>query len=325
MGLQIRAEAAGTGARSDYYAAALRFIDPQLTPDSPLADVHTAAIGRRQQLLQQPIRQSREDLLALDEALDYVRAYRLNTASAAGSADNAMEVLELPGPGVASVQSDDISEPADAAVPDSPEAGDQQEHASATASTRRARGRPSLRDVMAQARPADTVIGAPQTEPTVNTAVPVRQVAILPETRAWPVLLGLLLILWQSWLALFAGWTVARFLIWPGPGVELRLGWLTAAGLLLLGGAAAVSTGILVWRYRRRTGHLLTLVHLTAGFIALDLAAWRLAASDAQLLVDPPRGWYWLLLIGAWLIATVMAWLHDLRAAERPPQAGQSP
>lgn len=132
------------------------------------------------------------------------------------------------------------------------------------------------------------------------------------------------LILWQGWLALFAGWTVARFLLWPGPGVELRLGWLTAVGLVVLGGAATAATGILVWRYRRRTGHLLMLVHLSAGFIALDLAAWRLAASDQALLVDPPRGWYWLLLIAAWLIATIMAWIHDLRAGELAPLPDQT-
>jgi hypothetical protein len=320
MGLQIRAEAAGTGARSDYYEAALRFIDPQLTPDSPLADVHTAAIGRRQQLLQQPIRQSREDLQALDEALDYVRAYRLNTASAAGNPTAAeMEVLDLPAPGAASAQPDDVCESAPAAALDSHHATDPQEHTTGAVSAHRARGRASLRDVMAQAQPADAVVSAPalRTAAAPETADTAQRAISLPETRAWPLLLGVMLILWQSWLALFSGWTVVRFLIWPGPGAEFQPGWLTAAGLVVLGVAASAATGILVWRYRQRTGHLLMLVHLSAGFIALNLAAWRLAASDAQLLVDPPRGWYWLLLIGAWLVATVTAWIHDLRAGER--------
>lgn len=314
MGLQIKAEAAAAATHSDYYVAALRFIDPQLTPDSPLADVHTAAIGRRQRLLQLPLPKSRDDLQALDEALEYVREYRLgDSASGVAQSEPAVEVIEPP---VAAAL-------AAAAVP----AGRPTADPPPAPPVRPLRQRARLRDAMAQAQPADAVIrpARPRAEATGSAGPPTpRREQPLPEVLAWPVLAGQLLIVWQGWLALFAGWTVARFLIWPGPGVELQLGWPAACGLLALGGTAAAATGTLVWRYRKRSRRLLMLVHLSAGFIALDLAAWRLAASDQALLVDPPRGWYWLLLVAVWLIAAIMAWLHDLRAGERASLPGQA-
>lgn len=398
----------------DYYVAALGFIDPSLTPDSPLPEIHRAVERRRHQLLERPLFQVEDELGALNEALHFVQRVLGGTVATAAAPPSAEYIdvdvdVEIAAGGAeptlavrwasAMQAAPVVPAPAESATPvrhartpaaegDNPNgqpslfpdathrgpvvrparpvtvaaptpgtttAADTESHlSSATRSlapsvaeprpagrampvagysatlqssppTKSGYRRRSLQEAMEHAR-REAVAGAPAAA-VASRAQPHRSPApqpALPETQAWPVAAGLVLIAWQCWLAGAAGWTATRFLTWPRPGLGYELSWPAAGGLILLGLLTAAITGRLVWIGRRRSRRIAALVHLSAAVVALNLTAWWLAAQRLGTLIDGPPAWHVVGLIAVWLALLPVVRLNDLlvnRAGARQPVA----
>ncbi|MBN2082596.1 hypothetical protein JW859_10385 [bacterium] len=186
-------------------------------------------------------------------------------------------------------------------------------------SVRRKRTGPSLREVMIQAQLEAMADHVPKPQPVpdvvAQAADRIRSLPVAPEeASAVRIIKGLALVLWQAWLALFAGWTVVRLFVWPLPawGEELNI-W-QAAGALALGILATVAVGRATWLYRLKTRRLLLLAHLTGALICLDLLAWRLALLNTDGYVPGPPSLAWVAALAGWPLIAFAAWLSDLRA-----------
>ncbi|MCB1217825.1 hypothetical protein KDL44_10545 [bacterium] len=133
-----------------------------------------------------------------------------------------------------------------------------------------------------------------------------------PEEHAAPIILGMLLIIWQFSAALLAGFALCRLSIWHFGTAFSSLTPLKMllAFLVLLGTAALVGAG---FRYYRLRSHKLSLpVHVSAGSVLLILVSWQLAAK-ANAYASAPPAWLWCLLLACWLVAAIAAGLHDVR------------
>ena len=76
----------------DYYVAALGFIDPVLTADSPLEEILKAVEHRRHKLLERPLFQVEDELGALNEALHFVQRVHSGTVTAPQAATDYIDV-----------------------------------------------------------------------------------------------------------------------------------------------------------------------------------------------------------------------------------------
>ncbi|MEZ5337196.1 MAG: hypothetical protein R3F46_02940 [bacterium] len=133
-----------------------------------------------------------------------------------------------------------------------------------------------------------------------------------PEEHAAPIILGLLLIIWQFSAALLAGFALCRLTVWHFGTAFSSLSPLKMllAFLVMLGTAALVGAG---FRYYRLRSHKLSLpVHVSAGSVLLILVSWQLAAK-ANAYASAPPAWLWCLLLASWLVAAIAAGLHDVR------------
>jgi len=175
----------------------------------------------------------------------------------------------------------------------------------------------SLREAMKQARhsPVATAPAASPNAEAAQVAKPRRSAApALPESVAWPVVSGMLLIGWQAWLAVFSGWTATRYLTWPRPGLGYELGWAATTGLVLLALVTALLVGRGAWAYRRRTRCLSLIAHFSALVVGADLFAWGLAAKRLGALIDGPVAGHYVLLGFGWAVAWLLTAIHDAMA-----------
>lgn len=180
----------------------------------------------------------------------------------------------------------------------------------------RSYGRKSLAEVMTatSASPGkEATTATEQIDPELAALVETygKNVQQLPEQRALPYLAGILLILWQVWLALFTGWTATRYVKWIIPEILPAVGWPTLVGLSALGAGAAALTGWLVWAYRRHTRCIALITHLSGLMSTLNLLAWHLAAGKIVLMQGPSM-WRWITLGILWAIAALIATRYDL-------------
>lgn len=193
-------------------------------------------------------------------------------------------------------------------------------------------GELDFRSLMEKARSSTGVTIRPararrlRTEEILSRTTPRRRI---PEEHASPILLGMLLILWQFGAALLAGYAVCRLLAWPlgTPVTDLPPFRILAACLLGLGTASMV--GIWIRAYRRRSHKLSLPTHVTAVSASLVLLSWQLQAAPAGE-TGPPPIWLWCLLFACWIVATVAAGIHDLRVppvlpAEEKREIGTEP
>ena len=151
----------------------------------------------------------------------------------------------------------------------------------------------------------------------------------IPEEYAAPVLMGILLILWQFAASLLAGYALCRLLVWPWGIASTGLDPLRVvlACVVALGTAAAVA----IWfrHYRLRTHRLALPVHVTALSMLMLILPWQIR-SVANAYQNSPPILLWGLFIAAWLVATVACWFHDLRVpplltAEESAQPRRNP
>jgi len=294
---------------AEYLQAALEFIDPALGVESPPEEVLRALARRRELLAALPAAERAEAEELLDDAVRYIERNRgplLAPAPPEPSASTApppdapaAPILDaLPGQGKPPAEP---SAPSDLPVEVPTQVG-------AVAEPRTPRGR--LGRILAgeerssSAGAASSASGAKEPEAAQRS---------LPEAEAWPFVRGLMLILWQVWIALFGGWAVVRLIVWPRPAYGYSLKWYAALAVAALGLAIAVAAGSLLWTYRRRTGRLSLLVQLSAAAMLLDMLAWWLAARRFGPQMDHPAWWLWMVVAVCWLTATLFAALHDAR------------
>lgn len=333
--MEVRQRAVEDQQLSDYYSAALRFIDDKLSLESELEQVETAALRRQQALTSLPEPVAASDREQLAEALSFVRrAYcrlhpqRCAEDEVARSLD-AFPAIEpaLNGNGhpAAELAGElDLSEftPPARELPE----------AALTMTALPVELDPRTLESVAEPATVASVSGPSSAPPGWATAEPIAASRrrsplsriwdeqqehaadeLLPEQRALPLAAGLLLLAGEAWLALFAGWVATRFLVWPIEGFGYEVSTFGALGLVLFGTATAGVAAYLIWRYRSATRRLALLVHATGALIALDLLAWRIAATDTLPVIDAPGVTAVALLALGWAAAAAAAHIRDLR------------
>ncbi|MCB1186112.1 hypothetical protein KDL29_03005 [bacterium] len=158
-----------------------------------------------------------------------------------------------------------------------------------------------------------------KTEEILGRERPCRRI---PEEHAAPILLGMLMILWQASAALLAGFALSRALVWHFGTAFSSMTPIKALFTCLVGVGAAALIGA-GFRYYRLRSHKLSLpVHVTALSILLLLLSWQFSA-NANAYASGPALWLWCMLFAAWLVATIAAGLHDLRVppVSRDPES----
>ncbi len=145
----------------------------------------------------------------------------------------------------------------------------------------------------------------------------------IPEEHAAPVLLGILLILWQFCAALLAGFALTRLLVWPFGTAFSTMSPFRAMLACLVGVASAALLGAWFRHYRLRSHRLSLPVHVSAVSMLILLLTWQLKAAANGYASAPPL-WLWCLLLAVWLVATVAAGLHDLRVPPVRSADGES-
>ncbi|MCB1221545.1 MAG: YIP1 family protein [Planctomycetales bacterium] len=158
-----------------------------------------------------------------------------------------------------------------------------------------------------------------KTEEILGRERPARRI---PEEHAAPILLGMLMILWQFSAALLAGFALSRALVWHFGTAFSSMTPIKALFTCLvgLGTAALIGAG---FRYYRLRSHRLSLpVHVSALSIVMLLLSWQFSANANAYASGPPL-WLWCMLFAAWLVATIAAGLHDLRVppVSRDPES----
>ena len=314
-----------------YYEAALLYIDHRLPPDASLEEITAAASRRQAELARRPLGSVRVEMQELAEALLFVqRAHRQIKAARSGGA-----VIPTPvetAPPVRVLFEAEHSAAARGAADSVPQRA---KYGFAPAETASQAFRPGdetpglktrlpVADQTSRRRLGDVAGNValkpdpdrrPETIELPKSARP--EPARLLEDLAWPHTAGLLLTLWQAWLALFSGWAVYRLLAWPAPGYGLDLSAWALTGVAALGVLVAAGMGLLARAYRLATHKLALLVHISAVACAADLLAWWLAARRWPGLVDYPGWGVASALIAGWLVAWGAALLHDARV--KPP------
>jgi hypothetical protein len=294
---------------AEYLQAALEFIDPALGVDSPPEEVLRALARRRELVGALPAAERAEAEELLEDAVRYIERIR-GTLQAPGQPEPAaapVPSVDAPLAQPADTQPEEGGQPAQQPVP-SPSTAEAPTQVGAVAELRTPRGR--LGRILSGEERSSSAGAAPS---AVGGKVLEAGQRALPEAEAWPFVRGLMLILWQVWIALFGGWAVVRLIVWPRPAYGYSLKWYAALGLAALALGIAAGFASILWRYRNRTGRLSLLVHCSAAVVLLDMLAWWLAARRFGPQMDHPAWWLWVVLAVCWLMATLFAALHDAR------------
>jgi hypothetical protein len=334
-----------------YYAAALHFIDPQLTIDSPLGMIEAAAETQRMLLRKQRGVTAQRRMAELVEALDFVRrSYNRVDRQAAGAGGWDGASLTAP----ADLRERELGMAADTSVDEAPYTGNGNGNGNGHGYSNGNGNHADSADVIVD----DAGAESPEVEdcdPLVETTAPARSTnkfaaAIeqherellaagpearksplsrlwdadeplrpcaeqLPEQRALPHLGGFLLLAWQVVLCLAAGLTATRLIVWPNPMLGPDVTALQAVGLTLLGVAAAAVAGWLCARYRNKSRRTALLAWATGLTAAVYLWAWYRATVEIGRLIVPPSPWVYGFAAGATLALIVAAHLYDRRSA----------
>ncbi len=294
-----------------FYEAALQFVDPCLPLDASLEEITAAASRRQAALARHPLNRVRGEMQELAEALLFIERAHPQVRSELGGSEMK---AQLAGAGAAPVKllfETDYS----AAAPSAAGLMPRQDGRGPGRRTRPPETAPAPRPRLGDVVGSVALKPEAQTRPAaIELPHAVRpEPARLPEDLAWPATAGLLLTLWQAWLALYAGWSVARLLAWPAPGYGLDLPAGALVGISVLGVVAAAGVALLARAYRVAVRRLALLVHLSAAACCVDLLAWYLAAKRWPGLIAYP-GWGLAIALGlGWLIAWGAAALHDAR------------
>jgi hypothetical protein len=293
-----------------YFVAALAFIDPQLPADAPLDAIEAAAVLRRQSLASLPAPIAEADQAQLSEALDFVRrSYERLPHEQPQLAEIALDPAETDSAAEAELNGHAVFEVSDLEATPVHTNGNGH-HTGGNGHAAHVASESAQESELFQPR-RRSPLSRLWDEAEKNE----ERADALPEARALPVAQGLLLLGYEVWLALFAGWVATRFWVWPRPGNGYEVSPLGGHGLVLLAIATAGVAAWLIWRYRTLFHRTAALVHAGAVLLTLDLLLWRRAAGpDNFPRIDGPGYGLWEALAVGWIVAAVYAHISDLRA-----------